>query len=153
MTRARMARSVATLLVLALVAGCGGSSSSSDTGSLRKKVEARFAQEGVRLYEAPGFYGPGDDLQLAPGSRATFGDFVVHVVKNAHGFEVAEAGAGQPDADGIRWDDALAQHNPPYFTSLKRYGDSLELQWSTQKRSTDQPQWHRLDAIMRELAG
>jgi hypothetical protein len=44
---------------------------------------------------------------LAPDSRATFDDFAVHVVKNRHGFEAAEASASKPDANGIRWDDAI----------------------------------------------
>lgn len=148
-----MTRAVAALLLCALVAGCGGGSSGPDRESLRTQVEARFAKEGVSLYEVVGFYDGGPDLQLAPDSRDTFGDFVVHIVDGADGFEVAEAGADPPDADGIRWDDALAEHDPPYFTSLKRYGESLELQWSTEERSTDQPTWRQLDAIMRDLTG
>jgi hypothetical protein len=149
-----MLRRAAALALVAAVAGCGGGEGDggTDTGTLRKAIEARFAKEGVRLHELVGSYGQGGDIQLVPPDRKAFGDFVVHLMKNANGFAAAEAGAGAPEADGIRWDDALAGHDPPYYTSLKRYGDALELQWSSGKRSVDQARWQQLDRIMRELA-
>jgi hypothetical protein len=148
----RGALAASTLTVVALTAGCGGGGGSSGDDSLRAKVEARFKQAGVSLYEVTGVFGPGgDDMELAPKSRLTFGDFAVHIVRNAHGFQIAEATAGPPDTNGVRWDDTLATHNPPYYTSFKRYGKALELQWSTERRSTDEAHWRQLDAIMHEL--
>ena len=143
-----------TVILATMLAACGGGGTGGNEGSLSlsDRVIERFKQAGVSLHEVTGLYAGGDDTQLAPDSRAKFGDFVVHVVKNASGFSSAEAGAGQAGADAIRWDDALANHRPPYFTSFKRYGSSLELQWSSGSRSTNQPQWHQLDAIIRQIA-
>ena len=145
-----MTRRLALVCIVAFVAGCGGGGGGS--GDLRKRVESSFAKQGVVLHEAGGFYEGGPDLGLAPDSRAKFGDFVVHIEKDPSGFAVNEQTASAPDADGIRWDDTLADHNPPYYTAYKRYGDKLELQWSTEKRSIDDPHFRALDAIMRELA-
>jgi len=140
------------LAVVVLVAGCGGGGGGGSSASdLQKQVTARFAKEGVKL-EVAGFYEGGPDVGLAPTSRAKFGDFVVHIEKDKSGFAVNEQSTSAPDADGVRWDDALADHNPPYYTSYRRYGDKLELQWSTEKRSIDDPHFKALDAIMRELA-
>ena len=143
-----VAAALAVAACAAAIAGCGSDSGQS---GLRDRVTERFAQAGVKLHDASGMFGPGDDIALAPDSRARFGDFVVHLPQNGHGFEIAEASAGPPGADGIRWDDTLATHQPPYFTSFKRYGDALELQWSTERRSVDSPKWRRLDAILRSL--
>ena len=87
-----------------------------------------------------------------PDSRQKFGDFVIHILKSTHGFAIAEGSAGAPGSDGIRWDDTLANHRPPYYTSFKRYGPSLELQWSSEHRSTRQAQWLQLDAILHQLS-
>jgi hypothetical protein len=144
-----MRRSLA--LVAVLVAGCG-SGGGGGSEDLRGKVETRFAKEGVKLHELSGFYSGGPEVSLAPDSRAKFGDFVVHIIKDPSGFAVQEQTASAPDKDGIRWDDTLATHEPPYFTSYTRYGDKLELQWSSGRRSTDSADWKALDAIMKELS-
>jgi hypothetical protein len=148
-----MTRIAMLVLLAATLASCGGDEGGGDTGDLRAKVEKRFTVEGVKLNEVGGFYEGGPDLGLAPQSRAKFGDFVVHIEKDASGFDVNEQSTSEPDANGIRWDDALADHNPPYYTAYKRYGDALELQWSSEQRNIDDPHWRALDAIMRELQG
>jgi hypothetical protein len=127
--------------------GCGGGGS----GDRVSKAKGAFAAKGVPLHEVDGMFGQGNDIQLAPDSRARYGDFVVHVMKSEDGFRSAEETAGRPDAAGIRWDDTLANHNPPYFTALKRFGSDLELQWSSERRSVDQPQWRALDTIVSGL--
>jgi hypothetical protein len=138
-----------TVLCLALVAGCGAGHAN---GGLQDRAIARFKQAGVSLHEQSGFYAGGDDIQLVPDSRQKLGDFVVHILKSTDGFAIAEGSAGAPGSDGIRWDDTLANHRPPYYTSFKRYGPSLELQWSSGHRSTRQPQWQQLDAILTQLS-
>ncbi len=137
-----------TVLCLALLAACGGGHGSS---GLRDRTIARFKQAGVSLHEQGGLYAGGDDTQLVPDSRHKFGDFVVHILKRTHGFAIAEGSAGPPGSDGVRWDDTLANHRPPYYTSFKRYGPSLELQSSSGVRSTRQAQWQQLDAILSQL--
>jgi hypothetical protein len=147
----RIAMLAVLTVMLASSAGCGSDGGGGDRSDLRSKVEKRFAAEGVTLNETGGFYEGGPDLGLAPQTRAKFGDFVVHIEKDASGFAANEQSTSAPDANGIRWDDALATHHPPYYTSYKRYGDALELQWSSEQRSIDDPHWRALDAIMREL--
>ncbi len=134
----------------AIVAGCG---SGFDSAALRKRVEARFRQADVTLHEYCGFYGcGGDDDVLAPGGESPYGDFAVHVIANAHGFQVAEATAHTPGPGGVRWDDISGEYaQTRLYTVYKRYGPHLELQYTTAQRTTAQPHWQQLDAIMRSL--
>jgi hypothetical protein len=147
----------AAVLLALLVSGCGGDDGGggSGGGDLRERVEARFAQEGVALYESVGFYGGGGpDVVLAPEDRRGYlGDFVVHVLDGDEGFEVASAGSEPADADGVHWTNSSASASNPAFIAVKRYGEDLALQMTFGEQSIDDPEWEQLDAIMRELAG
>lgn len=145
-----MKRLAAAAALCAIVAGCG---SGFDGAALRTRVEARFRQAGVTVHQYCGFYGcGGDDDVLAPDDKATYGDFAVHVVANAHGFRVAEATAHTPGPGGVLWDDVSGKFaQTRLYTAYKRYGPHLELQYTTTRRTTAQPHWQQLDAIMRGL--
>jgi len=104
---------------------------------------------------SPGLLGqpPFELLALSEQSKKPYGDFRIDVFRDAaDAAQVAIPDGSHPDQNGIHWTWLAPEHRGDrgIWLAAKVYAN-VALYWWPEQRVTD-PRWHRLDAILAELA-